>query len=50
VKSDVDQRDTAMTGRLRAALARRWTVVTNNIREFRLIEGLACADWTLAAP
>jgi tRNA(fMet)-specific endonuclease VapC len=32
------------------ALARGWTVVTNNTREFSRIEGLACEDWTLPNP
>jgi tRNA(fMet)-specific endonuclease VapC len=28
------------------ALARRWTVVTGNVREFSRIEGLKVIDWT----
>ncbi len=31
------------------AMARGWTVVTNNMREFNRIDGLRCEDWTVAA-
>ncbi len=29
------------------ALARGWTVITNNTREFERVPGLNCEDWTL---
>jgi len=35
--------DTLIAG---IALAHNYTLVTNNLREFRRVEGLTCVDWT----
>lgn len=38
----ISERDTQIAA---VALARRLTVVTHNVREFRRVEGLAVVDW-----